>query len=132
MKKHPIPAGDEPVSAEYLKALDEIDRLASKLDIHFRVPFTTVRLGWDPLVSVVPIAGDLIALAVSLRIVAFARNLGASPKTVRRMLYNSGIDALVGLIPVAGFVFDIYFKANIQNVDLLMDEIRTCRSDPGR
>lgn len=132
MKKHPIPAGDEPVPAEYLKALDDLDRLASKLDIQFRVPLTAVRLGWDPIIGIVPIAGDLAALAVSLRIVSIARNLGASPKTVRRMLYNSGVDAVVGLIPVAGFVFDIYFKANIQNVDLLMGEIRTCRSDPSR
>lgn len=127
--KHRIPGASEPVPADYLEALDSIDRLAIRLDHQFRVPLMSIRFGWDPLIGLVPIAGDLIALALAIRIVAQARALGASPRAQRRMALNAGIDALVGAVPIAGTIFDVYFKANVRNVDLLMEEIRKSR-DP--
>lgn len=126
---HRIPAANEPVPPEFLAALDGIDRLATTLDHQLRLPFTTIRFGWDPVIGLVPIAGDLASLALSVRIIFSARALGASPGAIRRMAVNAGIDALVGAVPIAGTVFDIYFKANLRNVHLLMDEIRRSR-DP--
>ncbi len=35
------------------------------------------------------------------------------------MLANVGIDTLVGSVPIAGSVFDIYFKASRRNAALL-------------
>jgi hypothetical protein len=125
--KHRIPAANEPVSNTYLQALDDLDRLAARLDYQFRLPLTPVRLGWDPIIGLVPIAGDLAALALSLRVIASARALGASPQAIRRMIYNVALDSVVGAIPIAGTVFDVFFKANLRNVQLLMDEIRTTR-----
>lgn len=130
--KHRLPAANEPVSPEYLRALDELDRLCGQLDTRFRLPHTSIRLGWDPIIGLVPVAGDLVSLALSLRVIARARALGASPGAIRRMAYNVALDALVGAVPIAGTVFDIYFKANLQNVALLMDEIRSSREAPKR
>lgn len=123
-----IPTASEPVSAEYLRALDEIDRLACWLDFQFRLPLTRIRFGWDAVIGLVPIVGDLIALALALRIIASARRLGASPTLLRRMTVNAGIDALAGAIPIAGTVFDVFFRANLRNVALLMDAIRQQRT----
>lgn len=125
--RYRTPASNEQVSVEYLRALDGIDRLACRLDLQFRVPLTRIRFGWDPIIGLVPIAGDLIALAYSLKIIASARQLGASRPLLLRMAVNAGIDALAGCIPIAGTLFDLFFRANLRNVDLLMDEIRRAR-----
>ena len=122
-----IPAANEPVASDYLRRLDEIDRLADSLDARFRLPLTSLRFGWDPLIGLIPIAGDLAALALSVRIIATARTLGAPASIVRRMLFNAGLDAVLGAIPLAGTIFDILFKANMRNLQLLMDEIRNRR-----
>jgi hypothetical protein len=36
-----------------------------------------------------------------------------------RMAINAGIDALVGLVPIAGDLADVGWKANLKNLDLL-------------
>jgi hypothetical protein len=125
-----IPAANEPVPSDYLRKLDEIDRLADSLDVRFRLPLTNVRFGWDPLTGLVPIAGDLAALALSVRIIATARALGAPAPVLRRMVLTAGLDAVIGAIPLAGAIFDLWFKANVRNVQLLMDEIRIRRRAP--
>jgi hypothetical protein len=122
-----IPAANEPVPVEYLRSLDSMDRLAESLDYRFRLPLTTVRFGWDPVLGLIPILGDLVSAALSIRIVMAARGLGASPPLVRRMAYNVALDAIVGAIPLAGTVFDLFFRANLRNVHLLMDDIRSKR-----
>ena len=122
-----IPAANEPVASDYLRRLDEIDRLADSLDARFRLPLTSFRFGWDPLIGLIPIAGDLAALALSVRIIATARTLGAPASIVRRMIFNAGLDAVLGAIPLAGTIFDVLFKANMRNLQLLMDEIRNRR-----
>jgi hypothetical protein len=124
-----IPAANEPVASDYLRRLDEIDRLADSLDARFRLPLTSFRFGWDPLIGLIPIAGDLAALALSVRIIATARTLGAPASIVRRMIFNAGLDAVLGAIPLAGTILDILFKANMRNLQLLMDEIRIRRRE---
>jgi hypothetical protein len=37
-----------------------------------------------------------------------------------RMLLNLGIDTVLGAIPFAGDIFDVAFRANSKNADLLM------------
>ena len=122
-----IPAASEPVPSDYLRKLDEIDRLADSLDVRFKLPLTNFRFGWDPLIGLVPIAGDLAAAALSVRIIATARTLGAPASVLRRMVLNAGLDAVIGAIPLAGTIFDLWFRANVRNVQLLMDEIRILR-----
>ena len=36
-----------------------------------------------------------------------------------RMVMNAGIDALVGLVPIAGDLVDVGWKANLRNLELL-------------
>lgn len=46
---------------------------------------------------------------------------GASGQLAARMLGNIAIDALVGAIPFLGDLFDVAFKANVKNVELLKE-----------
>jgi hypothetical protein len=123
-----IPGAGDPVPADYARLLDSVDRLADRLDCQFRIPWTGIRFGWDPIVGIVPIAGDLIMAAVSLKIIAELRQLGADHSLMRRMLCNVFIDTSIGLVPIVGPIFDLFYRANIRNVALLTDEIRKRRN----
>lgn len=98
-------------------------RLARLLDSQFRIPGTDYRIGLDGIVGIIPGIGDTVTTALSLIIIAEAVHLGVSKPTLAKMLGNVAIDWLVGLVPVAGDVFDIMYKANLRNVDLLEREL---------
>lgn len=119
-----IPPAGEEVPREYTALLDEIDQLAERLDRQFQIPLTRVRFGWDPIIGFVPIAGDVVTAVLAVRIILSARRLGANRSLLRRMAANTAIDAAFGLIPIAGTVFDVFYRANARNVELLMENIR--------
>ena len=111
------PAGAGP--ADRARALAELEALASLLDSRYRIPFTPFRFGIDAILGLIPGIGDAAAALPALYLVWRARELGVPRSLVARMLANVGIDTLVGSIPVAGSIFDIYFKASRRNLALL-------------
>ncbi len=83
------------------------------------IPGTGIRLGFDAILGLVPVAGDLIAQAISTYILWEAHQLGVSKLTLMRMFGNTLIDTVVGSIPIAGDAFDVVFRANLKNLRLL-------------
>jgi uncharacterized membrane protein len=67
----------------------------------------------------VPFLGDLVGVAVSSYILGEAARIGASRSVLARMAFNIALEGVVGLIPLAGDVFDAAWKANQRNVRLL-------------
>jgi hypothetical protein len=101
---------------ESLKRLVWVTRL---LDDRFRIPGTSIRFGLDALLGLAPFAGDMVGLGLSgLMFHAMWRH-GAGPLLLLRMLGNVLLDALVGIVPVVGDVFDVAFKANRRNLTML-------------
>jgi len=100
-------------------ALNRMDLVSTLLDDAVRVPGTDFRVGLDPIVGILPVAGDSVMSLVSLYVVLEAVNLGASTGLVARMLINVAIDATIGSIPLLGTVFDAAWKANRRNVRLV-------------
>ncbi len=98
--------------------LARLEWLADLLDSRFRIPGTDIRIGLDPLIGLVPVAGDAIGAIVSLYIVARLSKLGLSHWTKLRMVMNIAVDFFAGSVPVAGDAFDVAFKANRKNVAL--------------
>jgi hypothetical protein len=88
-----------------------------------RVPGTPVRIGIDPLLGIVPVAGDVLAGLLSLYVVAEAVRLGVSTATLVRMLANVAVDVAGGSIPVVGDLFDVAWKANARNADLVVADL---------
>jgi hypothetical protein len=131
-KSFEIPSPGTLVAAEYTRLLDEIDRLADRLDCQFRVPLTSFRFGWDPIAGLLLIVGDITMAIIAYRIVAAAERLGADQSVLRRMKRNVLIDLSLGLIPFVGVIFDAAFKANVRNVALLMNEISRRRLQPSQ
>lgn len=104
--------------------LARLRRIARLMDSAVGLPGTRFRLGLDGLFGLAPVAGDAASAAVALYIIWEARRLGASPSLVARMLGNVALDAFGGSVPLLGDLFDMGFKANIRNVDLLEDLLR--------
>jgi len=98
---------------------EQTRRLARLLDSRFRVPGTNLRFGLDGILGLVPGAGPAAGLALSTYVIVQAIGLGARGATVGRMVVNVALDAVVGAVPVLGWVWDFWFKANNRNVALL-------------
>ena len=97
------------------------------LDEAFVLPGTSIRLGLDGIIGLVPGLGDVLAGLLSLVIPLAAWVRGVPYVALARMGINIGIGVLVGSIPLFGDIFDIAWKANRRNYRLLcrhLDEPR--------
>jgi len=115
-----MPSAIDSETAERLQHLRAVARL---MDRQFKLPLVGPRVGLDAILGLVPVVGDTLSWAVAGYIVAEARRLGAPPPLVARMAANNAVDWAVGLVPLAGDLFDIGFKANSRNVELLEREL---------
>ena len=117
----PVREEPEPLPEEHLDTLDRLDRWATLLDGRFHIPFTKIRFGLDPILGLIPGAGDVVGFALGLYILYHARRMGAPLSLQLRMLRNSGVNMIAGVVPVAGNMFDVYWRSNSKNVDLLQE-----------
>jgi hypothetical protein len=99
--------------------LMRLTRMADALDSRWRIPGTGVRFGWDGVASVVPGVGDTVTAVFAGWMVLEAARMGAPAPLLARMAANVAVDWAVGSVPVLGTVFDVLFKANRRNLDLL-------------
>jgi hypothetical protein len=99
--------------------LEALRRLKNLLDEAFRIPGTRVRFGWDAIVGVVPWAGDLLTALMACGILVQAHQMRVPRIIQLRMLVNVAIDLGIGLVPFAGDVADVFWKANTKNFALL-------------
>ena len=104
---------------EEQKLSADLERLANWMDGVFRVPGLGVRFGLDALLGLFPGAGDVATTVVSLYIFTAAQRFGVPRVTLLRMALNIVIDLILGAVPFVGDLFDVYWKANQRNVDLL-------------
>ena len=103
------------------RGLKQLGRLAKLMDAQFRIPGTEIRFGLDGIIGLIPGAGDLSTFAVSGYMLWIMANNGASGFVLAKMTLNILIDALIGSIPILGDVFDIAFKANMRNIQLMQE-----------
>ena len=108
-----------PVPESRPDALALYDMLARLLDQAFRVPGTSWRFGLDPVLGLLPVAGDLLSAAIGAYGVLLAGQLGAPSSLITRMLLNLFVDTAIGSVPFLGDLFDFGFKANTRNRMLL-------------
>ena len=116
-KRATVPYG--PVDLEHLKLL------ARLMDSAFEIPGLRLRFGLDAILGLLPGIGDLAASFVSLYILQEAQRRGVSRVTLTRMSFNILIDWLVGSVPLLGDAFDVVWKSNLKNVELLIQHEST-------
>jgi hypothetical protein len=99
--------------------MEGLRRFAQLLDNAFLVPGTTYRVGLDPILGLIPGLGDLISPLFTIGMLLHARDLGVPRVVQLRMLINTAIDAVVGVVPLLGDLFDFAWKSNAKNLALL-------------
>ncbi|HJR57971.1 MAG TPA: DUF4112 domain-containing protein [Vicinamibacterales bacterium] len=100
-------------------ALPALRKWAVLLDSAFQVPGTKLRFGLDPIVGLLPGAGDLVTGFFAVMILLHAVRLRIPKVVMARMVINSGLDLLAGAVPILGDLFDAGYKANLRNLTLL-------------
>jgi hypothetical protein len=102
------------------KRVKKIERMVRLLDDSFYIPILNIRFGFDALIGLFPAVGDILTALISLYLVWSASKLEISKGTILTMLWNIALDVLVGSIPLLGDIFDVAFKANRKNYNLLI------------
>ncbi|MCD4812832.1 DUF4112 domain-containing protein [bacterium] len=113
----------------HLKSMQRLQTLSGLLDSWFVIPGTRIRFGFDALLGLIPVAGDVVSLLVSLVIFREALSQRVSRKILLRMLGNFVFDAVLGSIPIAGDVFDVFSRVNLKNFNLLLNEVGLTAED---
>ena len=121
------PPADRVLEGEWLPAESEAERqarerlnfLAWLLDSSIPIPGTSLTIGLDALVGLLPVIGDLIGVLASSIILAEANRMGVGRTILARMAFNVAIEGAIGIVPIAGDIFDAAWKANQKNVRLL-------------
>lgn len=99
--------------------LERLESVVALLDTAWRIPGTRVRFGVDAIIGLVPGLGDLVGGMVSALVIAEAIRSGAPALVVARMFLTLGADVVLGAVPVAGDLFDLFWKAGHRNLALL-------------
>lgn len=82
-----------------------------------------IRFGIDPLLHIIPWAGNVLGVLISCYLFWIAYKLHVPGRVFWRMAWNICIDYVVGLIPYIGIVFDVLYRSNIKNYVLLRQYI---------
>jgi hypothetical protein len=93
--------------------------LADLLDQRFNIPGTSIRIGLDPIIGLIPGVGDAIANLAGSAILVIAARIGVPKVVLLRMGLNIATNAALGSVPILGDVFSIWFKSNARNAQLL-------------
>lgn len=99
-----------------------LDKYEEWLDAKFEVPGIGYRFGFDGLIGLIPVVGDLATAGVSTIFIADAWKSGARKRVLAKMAGNVGLDFAVGSVPLVGDLFDFAFRSNTKNLRLLKAE----------
>lgn len=122
------PSPPDPNAPQTDRRWTDVRQLADLLDSRFRIPGTQQTFGVDAVLGLIPGVGDVVGLAAGGVVITNAVRLGARGWTLVQMLVNIVLDATIGSVPVAGTVFDVFYKANNRNVALLEEHVRDAQA----
>lgn len=102
------------------------------LDDAVTIPGTRVGVGLDAILGFLfPTLGDAATGLGSLAILFLALQLRVPKVVVLRIVFNIAIDVVVGSIPLVGDAFDLFWRSNRRNLELLQGYQRDPSRKPG-
>ena len=101
-----------------------LDYMSHLMDSRFRIPGTQIRFGLDAVIGLVPGLGDIVSFAMGSALIIGMVRHGASVRMVLKMLWNLAVDTLIGLFPVLGDIFDVWFKSNRRNYRIFTEYVK--------
>lgn len=93
--------------------------IATLLDSSFSLPGTSIRIGLDPLLGLIPGFGDTLAGLLGASLLFLGAQLGLPRIVLARMSLNVFLNATIGAIPGIGDLFSFWFKSNMKNLALI-------------
>ena len=132
-RHRPEPVLDDEQERQREALRESADSIAHLLDSVVQIPGTSIRVGLDALLGLIPGLGDWIANLIGTTILFLAVKLEVPKIVMVRMAVNLGINTLIGTIPGLGDVFSIWFRSNLKNARLLRryTSKQTTRATPG-
>lgn len=107
---------------------DAVIGLVSRLlDTIFRIPGTRVRFGLEPVIGLIPILGDQVTTLISAALLLRSLQHRLPKIALVRMGLNIAINGLVGMIPIVGDIFVLWYKPNIRNYRILQRYVGQAR-----
>lgn len=103
------------------RALTRLRGVGELMDDKFEIPIIKVKIGLDPLIGLIPGGGDWVSWVVSIYIILEAARLGVPARLLARMGWTVSVDLIGGYVPGVGDIFDVIYKANRRNVDMVLD-----------
>ncbi|WAL58160.1 DUF4112 domain-containing protein [Thermocoleostomius sinensis] len=116
-------------TVERLATLNRIRRFTRLMDTAFRVPVLGIRFGLDPIIGLIPGAGDLVSTIFSVYLIVLAARFQLPAKALRSMIFNVAIESTVGTVPLLGDLFDALYKANLRNLSILEQHLQATEPD---
>lgn len=96
----------------------DLTYLSDFLDSKYKLP-GGIGVGWDAILGLIPGVGDLVTSSLSFYILFRSAVRGAPPVILLRMGINILIDNVLDFFPIIGNIFDIFWRSNRRNVNLL-------------
>ena len=104
---------------KHISRVNKLRRLSKVMDNAIAIPGTKIRFGLDPILGLLSGGGDTITGGLSAYIVVEAARMGLPPEVLYKMVGNILLDSFAGTIPVLGDIFDVGWKSNVKNIELL-------------
>lgn len=117
-----------PMPVTQISKLSKLRRISRLLDNAITIPGTKISFGLDPILGLLPGGGDTLTGGIAAYIVVEAARMGVSRKVLWKMIGNILIDSFAGTIPVVGDLFDVGWKANVKNIELLEQHLDLAES----
>lgn len=95
-----------------------IGRMTHLLDELIEVPGTSIKLGLDPVIGLIPVAGDALSALAGGWVILEASRFGLPRVVLARMVVNLALDLGIGAIPLLGDAYDLLFRSNSRNLEL--------------
>jgi len=95
------------------------ERLAYLLDDWIRIPGTDIKFGLDAVVGLIPGVGDVVTGTGSVALLLLALKNRVPTAGLLRMVANIGIDVVGGSVPFVGDLFDVAWRSNRKNLDII-------------
>ena len=99
--------------------ITRLRQLSENLDESFTIPGTNIKFGIDALIGLVPGGGDLIGGLFSLYLLRTAIKMKLPKSAIISIMFNIIIDTTIGIVPVIGDIFDIFWKSNKRNMRII-------------
>lgn len=102
----------------------KLAKFANTMDSVVRIPFTNQGVGADAALSTVPIAGDVAGLLLTGYAFMLGIKLGVPAKKLTPVVRLALIDLVVGVVPVAGTVMDVFLRPSRKTLQIVREHMQ--------